>query len=41
LKETMPVDENRFLLGLMGASSLLAMSLVGLIFASRFQGNKN
>ena len=41
LKETMPVDENRFLLGLMGTSSLLAMSLAGLIFASRFQGNKN
>lgn len=41
LKETMPVDVNRYLLGLMGAASLLVMSLVGLIFASRIQGNKN
>lgn len=41
LKETMPVDVNRYLLGLMGAASLLVMSLVGLIFASRFQGNKS
>jgi hypothetical protein len=41
LKETMPMDENRYLLGLMGASSLLVMSIFGFVFASRFQGNKN
>jgi methyl-accepting chemotaxis protein len=41
LKKAMPVDENRYLLGLLGASSLLVMSLAGFIFASRFQGNKN
>jgi methyl-accepting chemotaxis protein len=41
LKETMPSDENRYLLGLLEASSLLAMSLVGFIFTSRFQGNKS
>jgi hypothetical protein len=41
LKETMPVGDNRYLLGLMGASSLLVMTLAGLIFAIRFHGNKN
>ena len=41
LKKTMPEDENRYLLGFIGALSLLVMSLAGFIFASRFQGNKN
>jgi methyl-accepting chemotaxis protein len=40
LKETMPMQRNRFLLGLLGASSLLAMALVGFIFASRLQGHE-
>jgi hypothetical protein len=41
LKRAMPVDENPYLLGFMGAAALLVMSLVGFIFAIRFQGNKN
>jgi len=36
LIETMPSQWNRFLLGLVVASSLLIMSLVGFAFASRF-----
>jgi hypothetical protein len=40
LKETMPVQGNRYLLGLLGASSLLVMALVGYVFASRHQGHE-
>lgn len=40
LKESMPAQGNRYLLGLVGALSLLIMSLVGLVFASYFQSNK-
>lgn len=41
LKETMPAQEERYLLGLLGASSLFIMSLAGCIFSRRLQGNKN
>jgi hypothetical protein len=37
LKETMLAQGNRYLLGLVGALSLLFMALVGFVFASRFQ----
>lgn len=41
LKETMPAQGERYLLGLLGASSLFIMSLAGCLFSRRFQGNKN
>jgi hypothetical protein len=41
LIETMPSQANRFLLGLVVASSLLIMSLVGFAFASRFHIHAN
>jgi methyl-accepting chemotaxis protein len=37
LNETMPEQGNRYLLGLVGALSLLFMALAGFVFASRFQ----
>jgi hypothetical protein len=40
LKETMPTQGNRYLIGLLGASSLLVMALAGFIFASRLQGHE-
>lgn len=40
LKETMPAQRNLYLLGVLGASSLLVMALVGFIFASRLQGHE-
>ena len=40
LKEIMPAKLNRYLLGLLGALSLLFMALVGFLFATRFQGKK-
>ena len=39
LNETMPAQGNRYLLGLVGALSLLFMALVGFVFGSRFQAH--
>jgi methyl-accepting chemotaxis protein len=37
LNEIMPAQRNRYLLGLLGAISLLVMALLGFVFASLFQ----
>jgi hypothetical protein len=41
LKEPIPTQGNRYMLGILGALSLLAMSLAGYFFASRFQSYAN
>jgi len=40
LNKLVPAQGDRFMLGLVGALSLLIMSLVGLLFGSNFQSNK-
>lgn len=40
LNKLVPTQEDRYMLGLVGALSLLIMSLVGLLFGSNFQSNK-
>jgi hypothetical protein len=37
LNEIMPAQRNRYLLGLLGAISLLVMAILGFVFASLFQ----
>ena len=41
LNEIMPAQRNRYLLGLLGAISLLVMAILGFAFASLFQGPNN
>ncbi len=41
LSEIMPVHRRRYLIGLLGACSLLIMAIIGFAFASHIQSNRN